>query len=149
MAGFLVSGTDTGVGKTMVACGLAAALRLSGRTVGVIKPAETGCARSATGELIAADAELLRFFSGSSDDPALICPQRFEEPLAPEVAARRAGSLVDLGAIRAAHARVSAAADVTITEGAGGLLVPLTPDLTMADLAKSLGLPILLVVGSK
>lgn len=149
MAGFFVTGTDTGVGKTMVSCGLAAALRREGYRVGVIKPAETGCARAADGGLIAADAELLRFFAESPDAPALICPQRFEEPLAPEVAARRAGSAVDMAAILSAHGRIAGAADVTIVEGAGGLLVPLTPEATMADLARSLGLPVLLVVGSK
>ena len=149
MSGLFVTGTDTGVGKTMVACGLAAALQQKGHRVGVLKPAETGCEPGGDGRLRAADAEALSFFAGSSDDPAVICPQRFADPLAPEMAAERAGTRVDVDAIHTAFAQVSARAEVTIVEGAGGLLVPLTADVTMADLAQALGLPVLLVIGSK
>lgn len=149
MRGLFVTGTDTGVGKTMVACGLAAALRRRGCRVGVLKPVETGCAMGRQGEMLAADAEALRFFSETSDPSSIVCPQRFAEPLAPEVAAERAGTAVNLDLVRAAFDQVSSGADFVIAEGAGGLLVPVAPGVAMADLAKSLGLPVLLVVGSK
>ena len=148
MRGVFVTGTDTGVGKTMVACGLAAALRRQGSRVGVIKPIETGCDSGPDG-LRAADAEALRFFAESGDPAECVCPQRFAEPLAPEVAARRAGSSVDLVRIRAAFDRVAGGADFVIAEGAGGLLVPIADNVSMADLAKSMDLPLLIVVGSK
>ena len=150
MRGFFITGTDTGVGKTQVTCGLAAALHRAGHRVGVIKPVETGCAPSSTGgALRAADAEALRFFAASPHAPDVICPQRFAEPLAPAVAARRAGTEVDLEAIRSAFAQISTTSDVILAEGAGGLLVPITDEVLMADLAAVLELPVLVVVGSK
>lgn len=149
MRGVFTTGTDTGVGKTLVSCGIAAALRASGSRVGVIKPIETGCDAGPDGGLHAADAELLRFFAGSDDEPGDVCPERFAEPLAPEVAARRAGRSVDLARIETAFRRIAGRADYVIAEGAGGLLVPIAPGVMMADLAKSLQLPLLLVVGSK
>jgi dethiobiotin synthetase len=145
----LITGTDTGVGKTMVSCGLAAALRRLGWSVGVLKPAETGCTPLPDGGLRPEDATRLKFFSDSPLDVALICPYVLRQPLAPLVAAELAGSAIDLDQISRRHQAVAAAHDVTLIEGAGGLLVPLAPQATFAELAKRLDAPLVVVVGSK
>ncbi|HUH03514.1 MAG TPA: dethiobiotin synthase [Kofleriaceae bacterium] len=142
---FFVTGTDTGVGKTTVTAALAARLVRAGQRVAVLKPVETGCMETAAG-LWAADAELLRAAAGGTQSAEDTCVYRFRTPVAPAVAARREG-----GAIRAAaiEARVAALRDRRpdwlFVEGAGGLLVPVTEDLLMADLAARLGLPLLIV----
>lgn len=144
-----ITGTDTGVGKTTVACGLAAALVAEGHRVGVFKPTETGCDLGNDGKRRAEDAHRLAWFSGCSADLGDVCPYALPEPLAPALAAQRAGVRIDLDAIVAAHARIVGAHDVTLVEGAGGLLVPLTDSLTFADLAVRLRLPVLVVVASR
>jgi len=149
MRGVFVTGTDTGVGKTFVSCVLAAGLRARGLRVGVMKPFETGCAPAPDGGRIAADAEALRHFAGSTAAADDVCPVRLAEPLAPQVAAERAGVAIDLHPVHAAYARIRAAADFVLVEGAGGLLVPITTSVTMADLAQELDLSLLVVVGSK
>jgi dethiobiotin synthetase len=145
--GFLVTGTDTGVGKTLVACALAAALARR-QTVAVLKPVETGC-REVDGELVPDDAVHLRAAAGSDAPLDLICPFRFAEPLAPWVAAVRAGAAIDLDRIRSCYATLAARADLVLVESAGGLLVPLTRTASFADLAADLGLTLLVVVGSR
>ena len=147
--GIFVTGTDTGVGKTLVSCTIAAGLCAAGVRVSVMKPIETGCATGTGGELIAADADLLRYCAGSTASPELICPVRFAEPLAPLVAAERCGDAVELGRIEQAFAELSAAGGFVVVEGAGGLLVPIAEGFTMADLARRLGLPLVVVVASK
>jgi dethiobiotin synthetase len=139
-----VTGTDTGVGKTRVACALAAAWRRDGRRVAVLKPIETGCAENHDGRLIAADAARLAAAAGILES-ALVCPNRYAAPAAPAVAAELAGRPVDLDAIDAAAAALSADADVLLTEGAGGLLVPIDRSSTMADLAARLGARLVIV----
>jgi dethiobiotin synthetase len=145
----LITGTDTGVGKTTVACGIAAALRRRGYHVGVFKPAETGCPRAADGTLQPADALRLKFFSGCQLSLPAICPYAFSEPLAPSVAAQREGIGIDVERLVRGHDAVASQHDVTLIESAGGLLVPLTPTLTFADLALRLRVPVLVVVGSR
>lgn len=149
MRAAFITGTDTGVGKTTVACGLAAALAARGVRVGVFKPAETGCPAGPDGRLQAQDGRRLRFFAGSDAPESDVCPYVLPEPLAPALAARRAGVGIDVETIAAACHRVAAAHDLTLVEGAGGLLVPLTDSLTFADLAVRLRLPVLVVVGSR
>jgi dethiobiotin synthetase len=138
-AGCFVTGTDTGVGKTVVACAIVRELRAAGRDVGVMKPAETGVGPD--GPL---DALALRAAAGVKDPLDDVCPQRFALPAAPCVAAANEGTKVDLVRIRAAFRRLSARHDFLIVEGAGGLLVPLRDDATMADLALDLGLPLVI-----
>lgn len=145
----LVTGTDTGIGKTTVSCGLAAALRARGLRVGVLKPAETDCRALPDGSLVSADGALLRFFAATDSPPDQVCPVRFAEPLAPLVAARRAGVAVDLGRIERAWRGIDAAHDLTLVEGAGGLLVPLAEGLDFAGLAGRWQLPLLVVVGNR
>ncbi len=149
MAGVFVTGTDTGVGKTVVACGLAAALRSIGVRVAVMKPVETGCASDADGQIEAADAEMLRQFAETDAAVEMVCPVRLREPLAPKVAAERAGVAIDLDHLNRVFRAHAAAAEFVIVEGAGGLLVPVCDRTTMADLACSFELPLLIVVGSK
>ena len=144
-----ITGTDTGVGKTTVACCLAASLRRRGMRIGVLKPAETGCAADATGGRIPADAQRLAFFAASDRSLAETCPYALNDPLAPMVAADRDGVRIELQKIVAAHEALVESHDITLVEGAGGLLVPLTHSLTFADLALRLRLPLLLVVGNR
>ena len=140
MTGVFVTGTDTGVGKTVVACAIVRALRADGFDVGVMKPCETGVGPD--GPL---DAIALRDAAGAKDDLALICPQQFAMPAAPTVAASAEGRSVDLDAIRTAYAGVCSAHDFVVSEGAGGLLVPLAKEFTMADFAQELRLPVIIV----
>ena len=141
MNGFFVTGTDTGVGKTVVTAGLALAFVARGRSVAVVKPVQSGnLARDPAG-----DAMRLKTLAGLAADPAEIVRSAFPEPLAPLVAARLAGAAIDP---RALVEHVHAAAmghDLVLVEGAGGLLVPLAEDWTIADLASALGLPLLVV----
>lgn len=145
----LITGTDTGVGKTSVACALAAALALRGSRVGVLKPAETGCPRDEHGRLVPPDATLLRFCAGCEADLETICPYALRDPLAPLVAGRREGIELRLDVIAAAYRRISMDHDITLVEGAGGLLVPIAPGLDYAALAAELDIPIVVVVASR
>lgn len=146
---FLITGTDTAIGKTTVSCGLAAAWAAAGLRVGVMKPAETGCATDASGDLIAADGRLLQFYSETQSPLSEVCPLRFAEPLAPLVAARRKGTTIDVRALTALWQGIAAAHDVTLVEGAGGLLVPLAEGVTFADLARDWDIPVIVVVGNR
>ena len=145
----LITGTDTGIGKTTVACGLAAALSTRGVRVGVLKPVETGCDVAADGSLKPLDALRLRYFSGSITPLETVCPYRFRTPLAPSLAAKRHGTEIDLATLAAAIRTLTANHDLTLVEGAGGLLVPLTASQTFADLARECQLPLLVVVGNR
>ena len=148
MPGLLITGTDTGVGKTLVACGLAACLTAGGRTAGVLKPVETGCMMR-DGRLYPEDAALLASFAGSLAPLDELCPYRFEPPLAPGVAADQAGVSIRPERIVSLFERISQQHDTVLVEGAGGLLVPLVDRYTFADLARDLDIPLLVVVGSK
>lgn len=149
MRGYLITGTDTGIGKTTVACAIAAALRRRGVDVGVMKPAETGCEPGPDGGPQAADAARLCWFAGRSEPLDAICPFRLREPLAPALAARREGVELDLERIAALVSRFAAGCAVGLVEGAGGLLVPLAGRATFADLAARCGLRVLVVVGNR
>lgn len=146
---FFVTGTDTGIGKTTVTCAMAAALRRDGRRVGVAKPFETGCEGGANGDLIPADAIKLKYFAGCDESLDTICPIRCREPLAPAIALRREGRRVDVKGLASAIFAMVARHDVTFVEGAGGLLVPIAPGVTFADLARDWALPLLIVVGNR
>ena len=146
--GVLITGTDTGVGKTFVACGLAALLRDCGYRVGVMKPAETGCAEK-DGKLFPEDAVRLKEASSCQEPIENICPYRLPEPLAPSIAAERAGVKIDIDHLLAVYNEISAKHDMTLVEGAGGLMVPLLPSYTYADLAKVLKLPLIVVAANR
>ena len=147
-SGIFITGTDTGVGKTLVACGLAAILKECGYRVGVMKPAETGCAER-DGQLFPQDAFYLREASGCSEPLEKICPYRLRAPLAPSVAAEMEEVKIDIDQIVKLYAEISSAHDITLVEGAGGLLVPILPHYTYVDLAKLLKLPLLVVAANR
>jgi dethiobiotin synthase len=125
-----VTGTDTGVGKTVVAAALARAEREAGRGVAYCKPVQTGLAPGEPG-----DADFVATAAGVPVTEGL----RLEEALAPAVAAERAGIKIDVEALVSWCRHQADSVDVLLVEGAGGLLVPLSDDLTMADLAERLG----------
>ena len=138
--GFFVTGTDTGIGKTVVSCALVRAMRARGLDVGAMKPVETGV--EAAGPL---DGQALQEAAGGADPLDEVCPQRFALPAAPAIAAEHEGRRVDLGAVRYAFAKLAARHEWMVAEGAGGLLVPVDRGLCMADLARDLKLPLLVV----
>lgn len=146
--GIFITGTDTGVGKTLIACGLAALFRNLGYKVGVMKPAETGCAAK-DGKPFPQDASYLKEASGCEEPLERICPYRLSEPLAPSMAAERAGEKIDISYLQSLYGEISSAHDVTLVEGAGGLLVPLLPHYTYADLAGLLELPLVVVAANR
>ena len=146
--GIFITGTDTGVGKTWFTCGLAALLKNSGYRVGVMKPAETGCLEK-FGKLFPEDAWRLKEVSGCAEPIEKICPYRLQEPLAPSIAAERAGVKIDIDHLLAVSSDISAKHDITLVEGAGGLMVPIVPSFTFADFARVAKLPIIVVAANK
>ena len=138
--GLFVTGTDTGVGKTLVACEIVRRLRARGLGPGVLKPIETGVGPGGPEDCLA-----LFDAAGLESGIAEVCPQQFALPAAPNVAAAAEGRKVDLQAIDRAVDRVTAAHECVIFEGAGGLLVPICDGFTMADLALRYGLPLVVV----
>jgi len=145
---FFITGTDTGVGKTFVAAAAARALRTRGLDVGVMKPVETGCA-AAGGGLAPADAARLIEASGTADPVEAVCPYRFAPALSPHLAARLAGVEIDPGLVKKTLDRLAATHDVTLVEGAGGLMAPLAPGLTTADLVRDLAVPLVIVAADR
>ncbi len=139
-----ITGTDTEVGKTVVAAGLAAAFKKRGIDVGVMKPAVTGC-RKRRGKRISEDVEYLVNAAGCADDPELVSPYMLRDPLAPEVAAAREGVRIDLRRIFGAFKRLCEKREALIVEGAGGLFVPIKKKYFMIDMISALGAPIILV----
>jgi len=142
--GLFVTGTDTEVGKTLVAGAIARHLRRRGRRVAVFKPAASGCRRD-RGQLVSTDAEFLAACADSPHALSEIAPLRYASPLAPNVAAQREGSPVDLEAIFDAYRRIIADADVVVVEGVGGLLCPISDEFWVAHLARLTALPLVVV----
>ena len=136
---FLVTGTDTGVGKTVVAGGLAVGFRRMELTPGVFKPVESGVAERPL------DGVFLKKCSGTSRPLERVVPYTLEEPLAPAVAAERAGVEIDLAVLEEGFRDWLRTHPVTMVEGAGGLLVPIVGSFTYADLARWWDLPLLVV----
>jgi dethiobiotin synthetase len=142
--GFFVTGTDTGVGKTLVACAVLRAFARTGKSVVGMKPIAAG--REA-GRI--ADVEALARASTVSAGPQIVNPYAFEPAIAPHIAAELAGMEIDLEAIARAYGELSRMADIVVVEGVGGFLVPLNAAQTGADLATRLRLPIVIVVGMR
>jgi len=143
-----ITGTDTGVGKTFFTCALAVLLRSYGYQVGVMKPVETGCVEK-DGALFPEDAWRLKSASGCADPIEFICPYRLPEPLAPSLAAERAGVKIDIDHLLALYRDIAARHHITLVEGAGGLMVPMVPGFTFADFARVAKLPILVVAANR
>ena len=142
--GIFVTGTDTGVGKTIVAAVVARLAVLAGLASGIMKPVTSGCIVR-DGVRISEDAELLAYGAGIAALPPESTPYLLHAPLAPSVAAEKEGVRIDLERIAADYALLAAANDFTVVEGAGGLMVPLAGGLLVADLIRRLGLPLLVV----
>jgi dethiobiotin synthetase len=141
-----VTGTDTGVGKTLVSAGLLWALRDHHARVVGMKPVAAGLVPHAGG-WVSEDVLALRAASSVAVPPELDNPVALPEPLSPHLAARRAGRQLSASALAGRFQALQASADFVVVEGAGGWLVPLNDQETLADLAAGLGLPVVLVVG--
>ena len=143
--GLFITGTGTDVGKTYVTSLIARELISDGVRVGAYKPVCSGCAKGTNGELIWRDIEELSNAIGDGFDPERICPQRFTAGLAPAVAARMEGKAVDAALLRSGAAWWNDKVEFLLIEGIGGLLCPLTGEESVADLAKDLGFPLLII----
>lgn len=146
--GFFVTGTDTGVGKTLIACALLHAFAARGVRVIGMKPVSAGGERHA-GRLENQDVAALKAASSVTAPDEIINPYCFERPVAPHIAAAEEGITIEWDRVDRAYAALAARADCVIVEGAGGFLVPLGPGIDTADLAARLRLPVILVVGMR
>lgn len=140
--GVFVTGTDTGVGKTLVAAALAQHLRNMGLRVGVMKPLETGVENPAEE---GPDATLLRWASETSAPRDQVAPVRLRAPLAPSMAAEMEKTFVDFGHLVETSRQLRRSHDFVIVEGAGGLMVPIAGGLLIADLVRAMELPLMVV----
>jgi dethiobiotin synthetase len=145
--GIFITGTDTEVGKTLIAAGLVAALKEQGVDVGVMKPLESG-APSFGSAPIPRDALYLKEIAGVIDDLNLINSYCFKAPLAPGVAAEKEGVEIDLKRIKMQYEELKGRHQFMVVEGAGGLLVPVAEGVLLPELIKLLELPLILVARS-
>ena len=145
---FFIAGTDTGVGKTHVACKLIQQYVDQGYKVVGMKPVAAGC-ELVNDEWINDDVLKLRVASNVKAPHKLINPYSFKEAIAPHIAAEEAGIEIKIAVIQKAFVALSELADIVIVEGAGGFLVPLNDTESMADLVAVLDIPVILVVGIK
>lgn len=146
---YFVIGTDTNVGKTYIASALIKHFVRAGyQTVGM-KPLASGCNVMPDGELLNDDVQALTAASNVTAPLDLINPYRFEPAIAPHIAATQAGQAVDCAQVIRAYQQLSSLADIVVVEGAGGFLVPLNEQHTLADLAVMLNIPVILVVGMR
>lgn len=144
MASYFVTGTDTGVGKTRIACALLRAFAAAGKSTVGMKPVAAG----SDGGLWE-DVEALRAASTVDAPRELVNPYAFDPAIAPHIAAELVSGEILIERIAAAYARLCAIADTVIVEGAGGFMIPLNARQTSADLARALGCPVVLVVGMR
>lgn len=146
---YFIIGTDTNVGKTYVASALVRHFAKAGyQTIGM-KPIASGCMQTPEGDLLNDDVLALSTASNVLAPLNLINPYRFAPAIAPHIAAEQAGEIVDCEKIKQAYYELTQLAEVVVVEGAGGFLVPLNRQETLADLAVTLNIPIILVVGMR
>jgi dethiobiotin synthetase len=143
-AGLFITGTDTAVGKTYVTALIARSLTAAGYRVGVYKPAASGCQRHGD-ELVSDDAVALWNAAGRPGQLERVCPQRFEAPLAPHLAAAAEGRKIDAELLRGGLDFWTECSDIVLVEGAGGLMSPLGEEEYVADLAWDFRLPTIVV----
>jgi len=146
--GIFVTGTDTGVGKTLISCALLHAYAAAGYSTVGMKPVAAGC-ESVRDGLRCEDVELLRHASTVQAPLDLVNPYAFAPPVAPHIAATEAGTTIELARIRQAYLALTALAGKVVVEGVGGFRVPLNEHADAADLAQLLDLPMVLVVGMR
>ncbi|HYB74871.1 MAG TPA: dethiobiotin synthase [Candidatus Sulfotelmatobacter sp.] len=142
--GLFITGTDTGVGKTVVAATLLVGLQEAGLRMAALKPVETGCG-ARDGRPVPADAEYLRAVGRLAEPLEAMAPYAFALPASPLAAARQAGAAISLDRIAEAYTALAGAADCVLVEGAGGLLVPLAEGVQFPQVARRLRIPVLLV----
>jgi dethiobiotin synthetase len=148
MVNFLITGTDTRVGKTMLGCALAFAFKVRGMRVGVMKPVETGCA-DANGALAPADGPALIASASSDVSIDLVSPYRYRAALSPAAAAEADNaSPPNFDELCRIYRDIAARSDVTIVEDCGGLAAPIDWNNDYADLALALGLETIFVVAN-
>jgi dethiobiotin synthetase len=142
---YFITGTDTGVGKTLVSCALLHAFAAQGKQVAGFKPVASGCDEHEHND----DAKALRAASGVPVTYGQVNPYCFRHAIAPHLAARHSGVRIELSRILTSYHELSAQTDEVIVEGVGGFLVPLNDKQNSADLARELDLPVILVVGMR
>jgi dethiobiotin synthetase len=142
--GFFITGTDTGVGKTLIAAAFIKTIQFLGKKVCGMKPVESGCGRRGEA-LIPNDGMFLRQVSHADEPLTLITPCCLESPLAPMAAAQVDGKDIDIPGIGRAFSSLSGRYEVLVVEGIGGLMVPVVRDYYALDLAGEIGLPLIVV----
>jgi dethiobiotin synthetase len=142
--GLFVSGTDTEVGKTYVATMIIKSLVAAGHRVGVYKPVASDCVSDGS-QLVSEDAVALWEAAGRPLSLDVVCPQRYQAPLAPHLSARQEGRMLDTKLMRTGISAWEDECDIVVVEGAGGLMSPISDDEYFADLAYDFGYPVLIV----
>jgi dethiobiotin synthetase len=147
---YAVTGTDTGIGKTIVTSALASRARELGLRVSAMKPIESGVeSRFSASRAFGSDVERLHAATGGADPMEIMRPYALEEPLAPLIAAQRAGVTIDMTLLDTAKDTLSTNRDLLLIEGAGGLLVPISRDITFLDLFARWGCELIVVAGNR
>jgi dethiobiotin synthetase len=147
-AAYFITGTDTDVGKTYVACKLIQQYISQGYKVVGMKPVAAG-GELVDGKWLNEDVLKLEAVSNVKAPRELVNPYGFKEAIAPHIAAEKAGVEIEIKVIQQAFDALASMADIVIVEGAGGFLVPLNSTQNIADLAAALDIPVILVVGMK
>ena len=146
--GFFITGTDTGVGKTLISAALIHSLRNQNIRASGMKPIASGCIETDHG-LKNEDADMLLQASNVDAEYDLICPYRFLPPIAPHIAAQGQGTVISIEHIMECYHRLQSCSDTVVVEGVGGWQVPLDEHKSMSDLAIELDLPVIIVVGGR
>ena len=142
--GVFVTGCDTGVGKTVIAGAIAASMKAHGLDVGVMKPVASG-AKEIENKLVSEDAVYLKKIIDSTDDDTLVNPILLKPPIAPTIAASKAGIPIDIDKIMKAYKALTNRHDFVVVEGVGGLMVPIDDTLFVADLVRKMDLALVIV----
>ncbi len=142
--GIFVTGSDTGVGKTVVAGAIAASIKAQGLSVGVMKPVASG-AKEIDGRLVSDDVVYLKKIIDSADDDDLVNPVRLKQPIAPTIAAAKSCVKIDIDKVWKAYEELASRHDFVVVEGIGGLMVPVDGRLFVADMACKMDLPLVIV----
>jgi len=144
MKAFFFTGTDTGVGKTIITGAIAKVLSSLGKNVGVMKPIESGCTIRNGGK-IPNDALFLKNMASCKEEIKTICPYPLSKPLAPAIAASFENIRVDLKQIKNLFIKIAKNSDIVLVEGAGGIMVPITKTHLILDLVKLLNIPLIII----
>lgn len=144
MAGIFITGTDTSIGKTVIAAGIAGAMQNKGYSVGVMKAVQSG-AGIRNARLYSPDAEFMMQVIETKDEMELTCPYLLKEAMAPGTAAEIEGTEIDIDIINSAYQELEKRHDIVIVEGAGGIAVPIKKRFLISDLIKYMDIPVLIV----